>query len=413
EDVKKALAEEKPSVVGATAATPMIRQAVRLCRLAKELVPGVKTLIGGVHSSILPDEVAGEQGVDVVVRGEGEQTAVELMDVLFQDEPNLERVQGINFKKDGRVVSTPERLAIADLDSLPFPAWHLINIGDYQHPLGRTQKAASVLTSRGCPSRCTFCSRGVFGHGYRVRSAQSVLDELEALRSRHGVEEIYFVDDTLTLKRPRVESICKGIIERGWKLPWATPNGINVNTLDYELLRLMKESGCYSLSFGVESGNPETLARIHKGQTLAKVREVFRQCRELDIETVAFIIIGFPNEDRAMIDNTLRFLMEIKPDVADIHTLIPLPGTELYEEFDKAGFILNRDWSNYVFHSRPVFKTSHFTPEEIQREYKRVYMRYHLRPAYVLQRLRRIRSWEEVMNNLKGLWTLASMGLRR
>ncbi|MCX5796756.1 MAG: radical SAM protein [Elusimicrobia bacterium] len=412
-DVKKALAQEKPSLVGVTAATPMIRQAVRLCRMSKELFPDVKTLLGGVHATILPEEVAAEPDVDIVVRGEGEQTAVELLDALAQGDPNLERIQGIHFKKNGRVVSTPGRPPIADLDSLPFPAWHLMNFGDYQHPLGRTQKAASVLTSRGCPSNCTFCSRGVFGHGYRVRSAQSVLDEIEALYSRFGVKEILFVDDVLTLKRAHIESICKGIIEKGWQLHWATPNGVHVNTLDGELLRLMKKSGCYSLSFGVESGNPETLERIHKRQDLEKVREVFRQCRELDIETVAFIIIGFPNEDRSMIDNTLRFLMEIKPDVADIHTLIPLPGTELYAELDKAGFLLERDWSKYVFHSLPVFRTEHFTPEEIQRQYKRVYLRYHLRPAYVLQRLRRIRSWEEILNNLKGLWTLASMGLRR
>ncbi|HBL16974.1 MAG TPA: B12-binding domain-containing radical SAM protein [Elusimicrobia bacterium] len=412
-DVRKALSEFAPTVVGLTAATPMIRQAVRLCRLAKELVPGAKTVIGGVHATILPEEVAGEACVDVVVRGEGERTAVELMEALFSGDAALERVQGITFKKDGRIVATPERAPIADLDTLPFPAWHLVRLGDYQHPLGRTQNAASVLTSRGCPFRCTFCSRGVFGRNYRVRSAESVLAELEALRSRYGVEEVYFVDDAFTIKRPRVESICGSIIAKGWKLHWATPNGVNVNTLDRDLLRLMKESGCYSLSFGIESGNPETLDRIHKGQTLDRVRAVFRDCRELDIETVAFIIIGFPNEDRAMNDNTLRFLKEIRPDVADIHTLIPLPGTAIFEELDRAGFILERDWGKYVFHGRPVFRTAHFSPEEIHREYKRVYLRYHLRPAYVLQRLRRIRSWEEVLNNLKGLWTLLSMGLRR
>jgi radical SAM superfamily enzyme YgiQ (UPF0313 family) len=411
--IKEVLLADKPSVIGVTAATPMIRQAVGLCRLAKGLLPGVKTLVGGVHPTLLPEEVIADEGVDVVVRGEGEETAVELMDALERGSEDLSGIRGIHFKKDGRVVATADRPPIADLDSLPFPTWRLIDFGAYRHPLSRTQRAASVLTSRGCPSRCTFCSRGVFGHNYRVRSPKNVLDEIEALRSRHGIREIFFIDDTLTMNRGRVEAICRGILERGWDLPWSTPNGIHVQTLDRDLLALMKRSGCYSVAFGLESGNQETLDRIHKRQTLAKVRETFALCRELGIETTAFIIIGFPDEDAAMIDNTLRFLKDIRPDVADIHTLIPLPGTAVYEDLDKSGLILERDWSKYVFHSLPVFRTPDFTPEQIHRQYKRVYLRYHLRPAYILQRLRRIRSWGDIVNNLRGLWTLLTMALGR
>lgn len=325
----------------------------------------------------------------------------------------LAQVNGIYLKKNGKVIFTGEREPIYDLDILPFPAWYLIDMNAYHHPLSRSNRFASVLTSRGCPLMCTFCSRGVFSRKYRKRSVRNIIEEIQILIAKYNIEEIHFIDDTFTLNRTHIEGICHEIINRGWRLKWATPNGVHVNTLDYSLLNLMKRAGCYSLSFGVESGNQETFDYIKKGQTLGKVKKVFDICHKIGIETVAFIIIGFPNESRREIDKTLSFLKEIKADIADIHMLIPLPGTELYDELDANGYIVERDWSKYVFHNLPVYRTNYFSPDAMFNEYKRIYLAYHMRPKYIFSRLSHTKSLEQIKNNINGLLTLLTIKLKR
>ena len=408
-DIKTIIEKENPSFVGITATTPMIKRALELSRIVKEVNKGIKVLLGGPHPTNMPTETIDNEAVDIVVSKEGEITICEIVDALSRGNDISGHTKGIYFKKNGKIVFTGEREPIPNLDILPFPAWHLIDMSAYRHPLSRSETFASVLTSRGCPWRCTFCSRGVFGHNYRKRSAKNVLDEIQILIKKYNIKEVHFIDDTLTLDRSHIEEICHEIINRGWDLKWATPNGVNINTLDYNLLNLMKEAGCYSLSFGVESGNQETLDYIKKHQSLKKIKEVFNTCHKIGLETVAFIIIGFPNEDRIKIDQTLKFLKEIKADVADIHMLIPLPGTELYDELNAKGYIMERDWGKYVFHNLPVYRTDYFSPEEIFNEYKRIYSAYHLRPAYFFSRLKHIKSLRDIRNNINGFMTLLTM----
>jgi len=407
--IKIIIKKENPFFVGITATTPVIKRALELCAIVKETNKDIKTILGGPHPTYLPRETITEEMVDIVVCGEGEITLCEVINSLLNNPDGMAQVKGIYFKKNGQIVFTGEREPIYDLDILPFPAHHLINMNAYRHPLARSKRVASVLTSRGCPSRCTFCSRGFFSHVYRRRSVRNVIEEIRGLITKYNIEEIHFIDDTFTLNRAHVEEICHEIINQGWHLKWATPNGVHVNTLDYTLIELMKRAGCYSLSFGVESGNQETLDYIKKGQNLEKVKQVFDICHKIGIETVAFIIIGFPNESHRHIDKTLNFLKEIKADVADIHMLIPLPGTELYDELNANGYIVERDWSKYVFHNLPVYRTAYFLPQGLFNEYKRVYRAYHMNPEYIFSRLIHIRSWQQVKNNFNGLMTLLTM----
>jgi len=408
-DIKTIIEKDNPSFVGITATTPIIKKSLELSRIVKKVNKGIKVLLGGPHPTYMPIETLDNDSVDIVVFGEGEITICEVIHALSKDNDTLEHVKGVYFKKNGKIVFTGEREPIPDLDILPFPAWHLIDINAYRHPLSCSGRVASVFTSRGCPFRCTFCSRGVFGHRYRKRSTKNILDEIQILIERYNIEEVHFIDDTLTLNRSHIEEICRGIINRGWDFKWATPNGVNINSLDFNLLNLMKEAGCYSLSFGVESGNQETLDRIKKNQSLEEIKEIFNICHKIGLETIAFIIIGFPNEDRIKIRQTLKFLEEIKADVADIHMLIPLPGTELYDELNAKGYIIERDWSKYVFHNLAVYKTDYFSQEEIFKEYKHLYLAYHLRPAYIFSRLRNIKSLRDIKNNINGFITLLTM----
>lgn len=408
-EFKKILEKENPFLIGLTATTPVIHKAVELCDIAKAVNKGIKTLLGGPHPTQLPEETLAHGAVDMVVSGEGEKTICEILDLWPKGPEKLGQVRGIYFKKGGKTVFTGSREFIPDLDTLPFPAWHLIDMSLYHHPLVHSTRMASVLTSRGCPFRCSFCTRGVFSQKHRQRSVQNVIAEIETLIEKYQIEEIHFVDDNLTLNRSYTEELCRALIRKNWKLKWATPNGVHIHTLDENLLHLIKDAGCYRLSFGLESGNPETLKLIHKQQNLDETREVFRLCRKIGIETTAFAIIGFPNEGRREIDHTLKFLKEIKADLANFHMLIPLPGTEIYRELDAKGYILDRDWSRFVFHNHPPYRTDHLSPEEIFREYKRAYRLYHMRPAYIFSRLVRIKSWQQFKNHVKGFATLLEM----
>jgi len=374
--------------------------------MIKQLDQNIKVVIGGVHATYLPEEVISDQAVDYLVLGEGEVTLKELVGCLSREPEKIGQIKGICYKQDGRIIFTEKREPVKDLDTLPFSAWHLIDLSLYYHPLSRSKKFASIITSRGCPSICTFCSRGVFLNHYRARSAKNILAEIELLVSRYGIKEIHFIDDNFSLERKHVEDICRGIIAKGWKIKWAAPNGIRVDTLDEGLIRLMKKSGCYSLSFGVESGNQKTLDYIKKGIILNDIKEAFRLCHKYGIETVAFIIVGFPNEDIDDINQTLKFLKEIKADIVDAHILIPLPGTELYSELDSKGYILEKDWDKYVFNGLPVYKTDYLSSEEINSAFRRMRLGYHLRPDYIFSRLMQIRSWREANNNFKGLLAL-------
>ena len=405
-DLISIIQKENPKYVGITATTSVIKKAIALARLVKQIDASIKVIIGGAHATYLPEEVISDEAVDFLVLGEGELTLCELIDCLSKEPDKIGQVKGICYKNDDQVIFTEKRELIKDLDTLPFSAWHLIDLGLYYHPLCRSRRFATIVTSRGCPSRCTFCSRGVFLNHYRARSAKSVLAEIEMLVLRFAVKEIHFIDDNFSLGRRHVEEICQGIIAKGWKIKWAAPNGVRADTIDEDLLKLMKQSGCYSLSFGVESGNQKTLDYIKKGITVNNIREAFRLCHKYGIETVAFIIIGLPNEDKKDINQTLRFLKEIKADIVDAHILIPLPGTELYRELDSKGYIIEKDWDKYVFNGFPVYKTDHLSPLEIDDEFRRIRLQYHLRPSYILSRLAQIRSWREVRNNFKGLLAL-------
>ena len=214
------------------------------------------------------------------------------------------------------------------------------------------------------------------------------------------------IDDTLTLDRRHITRIREEIGRKGLKFRWSTPNGVNAHGIDRELALVMKKAGCYSLSFGMESGNQKTLDWIGKNLDFATLEKAFSACRYAGLESVAFIIIGFPNETREDTDNTINVLKKLKPDVVDFHVLIPLPGTKVYEELKRDNLLLETDWSKYNFHNLPVFQTPYLSRYEIFEEYRRAYRKYHLRPAFITRRLLKMRSKQDFLNNFWGLKTL-------
>ena len=339
DEIIHAAAEWRPDVIGMTLVTPLVKEAYRL---ASELDGvGAKLIAGGPHATLLPLEPL-EHGFDAVVFGEGEPTIVEAVGaVLGAVEP--ESVLGLAYKQpDGTPRQNEPRPPVADLNSLPSPARHLVDPADF----GSTPDLhASIFTSRGCPGRCAYCAGGLFGKKFRFRSADGVVDEMVAVNRQYGTRHFYFVDDAMSMDRERMQKICRRLIDERLGFTWNMMT--RIDSVDEELLELAAQAGCVQIDFGVESGNPETLKQIHKPHTVDMVRRVIPLTRRHGIRPVAFFILGFPWESIEDIETTRQVMEELSPYVvfepAIASVLIPFPGTEIYERF-KDRYDLDRWW---------------------------------------------------------------------
>lgn len=334
EEIARMAAALKPDVIGMTLLTPMIREAYRLAGLLKR--SGARLLAGGPHATMLPEEPLAF-GFDAAVIGEGESTAVEAVRALRGRMPS-EEVKGWVYLDDaGRPRRTASRASAEDLDRLPRPARHLVNPLDYA-PRDRPSLHANIFSSRGCPARCSYCAGSLFGRRFRFRSAQSVLEEMFALNEEYGATHFHFVDDAMSMNKERVRELCEGLTRRGPKLTWSMMT--RIDAVNERMLEMVSRAGCVRIDYGVESGNPETLRRIHKPHTVEMVRKVVPMTAAYGISAYVFFILGFPWEDVAALDATTSLMRDLAPHVACFHpaiasVLIPFPCTELYETYKK------------------------------------------------------------------------------
>jgi radical SAM superfamily enzyme YgiQ (UPF0313 family) len=337
EQIVEIAAELRPDVIGITLVTPLVKEAYRLAGLLRPC--GAKLMAGGPHATLLPEEPL-DHGFDAVVVGEGEPTLVEAIEAMLGRMP-IDSVQGLVYRQpDGQVRRNATRPPVAELDALPAPARHLVDPADFG-PSDNPDLHASIFTSRGCPARCAYCAGGLFGKPFRFRSADSVVDELIAVHRDYGTRHFYFVDDAMTMDRARMNRICRRMIDEHLGFTWNMMT--RIDAVDEELLKLAAEAGCVQIDFGVESGNPETLKKIHKPHSAEMVRRIIPLTCRYGIRPVGFFILGFPWEDPEATETTLQMMRELspyivfKPAIASI--LIPFPGTEIYDRYkDTYGF---------------------------------------------------------------------------
>lgn len=321
-------------LVGVQILSDFYLEAKDLIRELKAL--GLPVVIGGAHVSSLALESLKDTGADFAIVGEGERTLLELVEHLESGKP-VDNILGLVTGKN----TFQKRPFIQDLDSLPFPDWHEIDPAKCKKaPHGAVIKnfpVAPVTSSRGCPYSCKFCaSPNIWERTIRFRSPKNVVDEIEYLVKEFGVREIHFEDDNLTLKKDHIEGICNQILKRGIKISWATPNGVRADTLDSQLVRLMKKSGCYFLVFGIESGNQQILDNINKKTNLAAIERAARIARAEGLVTQGFFIFGLPGETKETIDESIKFAKRIALDRAQFLLLDVLPGTALWDELEGA-----------------------------------------------------------------------------
>ena len=391
--------EKKIDFVGITATTPIIHIALVIAEKIKSIC-SAKIVLGGVHPTLMPKECLSNEAVDYVVKGEGEYTIVELVKHV-EDNTVPENVRGLLFKDaNGDIIENEDRCAISDLDALPVPARHLIKNQKYTYPDALFSPAFPIITSRGCPGKCTFCS-AAFLHGrkFRFRSAESVVDEIEMLIKDYGAKEIHVWDDNFVTNKKRVFAIRDEFKKRQLNITLSFPNGVRVDSINEDILSALKDMGTYSLGFGVESGSQEILDKVQKNITFEKIEKAFALAKKFKFEIWAFFLLGLPGETPATIQQTIDYAIKLDPDVAKFHLLKPYPKTAVYEELMEKNLILDNDYRHYGIHTAPVHRLVDLSAEELLEWQKRAYRKFYFRPSKIIKQILRIKSFNRFKLN--------------
>lgn len=362
-DIIKKVIEIKPKILGFTSSTIEIHDVIEMNQEIRKQVDAV-SVVGGPHVTAEPGSVL-KAGFDIAVIGEGEATTLELVKELQKDNPDLSTVKGIAFKsQQDAVVINPSREMI-DISNSSLPAYDKIYMEKYLRVSdevlrGVPVRAAIVMASRGCPYHCTFCAcNKVFGHRVRYRDIENVKKEVELLKNKYNAEAIWFADDTMTVSYDHVEKIC-GLM-KNQKMFWGAQSRVDLTK--EEIVKLMKESGCLQLDFGVESGSQRILDEvINKRIKLEQVETAFDLCRKYGIRSHASFMLGLPTETREEMIQTFKFAQKIKPNWYAFGIFTPLPGTALYENYYKPGEITLDDYKNVTFHK----PTEKFNKSEVK-----------------------------------------------
>lgn len=346
-EIVKRIKEFGPEIVGITCQSTLhAKDAQQTAKIVKSVSKDILVVFGGAHPSAMPGEVLKNKNVDVVIRGEGEITLWEVVK-KYPKSFEFDDILGISFRMGKKIIHNPPRPLIKDLDELPFPARHLLPMEIYfkkaeeNGNYNMNDRVATLVTSRGCPGNCIYCAvRTVWGRVWRGRSPKNVVEEIEQIVKDYKVREFHFLDDSLAVDRQRLKGICEEIIKRKLDIKWATPNGIAVWMLDEDLLVKMEQSGCYRLTFGLESGNKEVLHNfIGKNYDYDKARAIIRFASKIGIWTVGTFIIGFPYETRQQIEDTIAFAISTDLDFAVFYIANPFPGTPMYEIYQRENLL--------------------------------------------------------------------------
>lgn len=348
-----------PDIVGITAMTPMLNSALNVAHLVKSFDSEIPVVMGGVHPTILPEEAIKNTNVDIVVRGEGEYT---VLDVL-KNFDNLNNVPGITYKDNGQTINNPARPLIQNLDELPFPAKHLI----LEHEEYPAEAFGNIFASRGCPFHCVFCaSHKIWTRKARYRSPENVIEEIMRTKKEFNTKFFRFQDDSFILNKKWVYQFCDLLLRGNLKIKWAAETRADV--VDHTLIKTMRSCGCKMIAVGVESGSEKTLKIIKKGVTLEQIRDAFNVIRSNKILSSAFFMIGFAWESKKEIEMTISFMKELNPFHSFLSVATPYPGTELFDMYKREGLLPdNIEWAKFFHQSKDMYLTTKYSREEVSK----------------------------------------------
>ncbi|OQY46251.1 MAG: hypothetical protein B6242_08295 [Anaerolineaceae bacterium 4572_78] len=405
ESLDERLARMHYDVVGISAPTPLITNAWQAAKTAKK--HGAITILGGPHLTLEPHESMQKDEVDLVVRGEGEETIVEIMAAIQKGtgiiQENFGHILGLSWRDEkGNIIHNPDRLLRDNLDDIPLPAHHLFKIEHYTNLNPLTDgldihaRAYTIVTSRGCPYQCTYCSKPITGNTWRARSVKNVIAEWRWLVEDLHATEIGVTDDIWNLKIKRAKELCQALIkEKLNHVPWVTIHGMKVNSTDPELFHLMKQAGCKRVGFGIENGDDEVLKKIiKKGQTVDMARNAVKWAKEAGLQTMGFFIYGMPGETEETMEKTTRLALELDTDLAHFLIATPFPGTEMWEQLVLLGKVQPGNWHELgIQEDKALFAVGELDKATIERKWHEAHRRFYLRPKRIWKIISRKDTW--------------------
>ena len=393
-DFANAAAKINPDMVVIECSTPSIEYDLLTTKSLKERMSDVFVVLVGSHPTFFHREIMKENPqIDAICRGEFDLTVKNLA-VTLSNGDKLDKVKGITYRNKEGIQVNQDCPLIQNLDELPFPARHIVKGNHYRQGTFTGKQCTTMVSSRGCPHRCTYClwPRTLYGNRFRARSTENVVAEMEQVVRDYHIDEIYFDDDSLALNRARILGICQLINQKGIKVKWIPQ--CRVDSMDEEVLKAMKEAGCHYIRFGVESGSQKMLDIMKKGTTLAQIKRAFELCRKVGIKTQAFFLFGIPGETPQTIRETIEFAKKLRPDSAQFAVVIPHPGTDLYEICQGEGWLKYSSWEDFSA-CNSLIETSELSGADVERARIRAYRKFYFRPGYVLRTALKIRSWND------------------
>jgi len=407
-----------PNLVGCTLWTTNLNNELPILEKIKQRLPSATAVVGGPHLDVYPRECLERFGaIDFGVAGEGEETVVELFDAVRTGTDSLSEIKGIVYRDGKEVVFTGWRPPVKDLDSLPYPDFSGLPVNRYYSEIEKTAPFIYIFSTRGCPYRCRYCFNSR-GRGYRKHSVDYVINYIKFLKQRYGIKEVAFFDETFTFDKKRTLLFCKRYKEENIGPPYAVRT--RVNHVDEETIIALKESGCYRIHYGVESGVQEVLDKMDRKITLEQVREAVALTKKHGIAVAANFMIGYIDESRATYERTIEFIKELDPDHVNIFITTVLPGTDLYFEALERG-ILERDvWREYALGKIPSVDVrglripgKDYGVDDLDRMLAQAHRRIYFRPAFVLKKLRATRSPKHLQKYLAQAMAMLSTHLSR
>ncbi len=391
------LRREKINVIGISATTQAIPWAYQVIKNIRDIDRHIPILMGGPHATVLYDEAL-KKGVDIVVRNEGELTFLELMPLLVGSNREdlggkLAAVRGIAYRNPtGEIQVNPPNARIQNLDIIPFPDRDSFDFPEKYHMAIRITPGNSfaILGTRGCPGHCFFCSRAVFGNMVTARSAGNMVEEICLVKDRYpNITQFEFLDDYLLFDLERMNRFCDLLIERKTGLYWSAGN-TRVDNIDPATLRKMRAAGCFKINYGIEAGTDAILRSINKEITVEAARRAIEVTKEAGLYTGVYFILGHHRETAADIEKTISLARSLNADAVQFTINTPWPGTAMYRYLEKKGFLLSRNWEDYQYFKKPVFRTENLTPELLVKLLHKAYFKYYLNPRLYLRHLKNL-----------------------
>lgn len=391
-----------PDFVGITATSDVIYSAAMVAKSIKENNSRVIIILGGPHVTAVPEKTLTIfPQFDYGIIGEGEDTIADLLVNLCAN-LDLKNIQGIIFRNNGSIHLTPARPFIDDLDKLPLPAWDLLPpLAKHYKPSIINYKnlpSTSLITSRGCPGRCTFCDTKVFGRKYRGFSATYVIAMIEHLENKYGIKDLALFDDVFVALKERLGLICDYLIARKNKITWSCQARLNM--VNFEIMKKMKEAGCWKIGFGIESGSQRVLDIMKKSQKVSKSIEVVNLAKKAGLEVEGCFIMGYIGDDEASLKETVNYIKKTKLDTILISFFIPFPGSEACDTANQYG-MFEDNWNNLDAFGVPKFIPNGLTEKQLISYQRKAFRAFYFRPKTIFYYGKRLLDPRETVQTAK------------